>query len=106
QPWPRPPYPAVAGVWGQPSNVNNVKSYAYTPRIMRNGADWFRSIGTEKSPGTAVFALTGQVQRTGLIEVPMGITVREIIEDIGGGVALGKRFKAVQTGGPLGGCLP
>ncbi|MCB0241361.1 MAG: NADH-quinone oxidoreductase subunit F, partial [Anaerolineae bacterium] len=65
QPWPRPPYPAVAGVWGQPSNVNNVKSYAYTPRIMRNGADWFRSIGTEKSPGTAVFALTGQVQRTG-----------------------------------------
>ena len=106
QPWPRPPYPAVAGVWDQPSNVNNVKSYAYTPRILRLGADWFRSLGTEGSPGTAVFALTGQVERTGLIEVAMGITVREIIEDVGGGVALGKHFKAVQTGGPLGGCLP
>ncbi|HEY54536.1 MAG TPA: hypothetical protein G4N94_13895, partial [Caldilineae bacterium] len=106
QPWPRPPYPAVAGLWQQPSNVNNVKSYAYTPRIMRMGADWFRSIGTEGSPGTAVFALTGQVERTGLIEVPMGITLREIIEDVGGGVAEGKQFKAVQTGGPLGGALP
>ena len=106
QPWPRPPYPAVAGLWQQPSNVNNVKSYAYTPRIMRMGADWFKSIGTEGSPGTAVFALTGQVERTGLIEVPMGITLREIIEDIGGGVGEGKTFKAVQTGGPLGGALP
>ena len=106
QPWPRPPYPAVSGVWGQPSNVNNVKSYAYTPRILRMGADWFRSLGTEGSPGTAVFALTGQVERTGLIEVAMGITVREIIEGVGGGIPLGKRFKAVQTGGPLGGCLP
>ncbi len=106
QPWPRPPYPAVAGLWGQPSNVNNVKTYAYTPRILRLGADWFRSLGTEGSPGTAVFALTGQVQRTGLIEVPMGLTLREIIYDVGGGVPGGKDFKAVQTGGPLGGCLP
>ncbi len=106
QPWPRPPYPAVAGVWGQPSNVNNVKSYAYTPRILRMGADWFRGLGTTGSPGTAVFALTGQVNRTGLIEVPMGITVREIIYDVGGGIPLEQPFKAVQTGGPLGGCLP
>ncbi len=106
QPWPRPPYPAVAGLWKQPSNINNVKSYAYTPRILRMGAGWFKALGTEKSPGTAVFALTGQVERTGLIEVPMGITLREIIEDVGGGIALGKSFKAVQTGGPLGGCLP
>jgi NADH-quinone oxidoreductase subunit F len=106
QPWPRPPYPAVAGVWGQPSNVNNVKSYAYTPRIIRMGAEWFRSIGTESSPGTAIFALTGMVNRTGLIEVPMGITLREIIYGVGGGIQEGKSFKAVQTGGPLGGCLP
>jgi NADH:ubiquinone oxidoreductase subunit F (NADH-binding) len=106
QPWPRPPYPAVSGLWGQPSNVNNVKSYAYVPRIVRLGADWFRSIGTENSSGTAVFALTGMVNRTGLIEVPMGITLREIIYDIGGGTPLGRKFKAVQTGGPLGGCLP
>lgn len=106
QPWPRPPYPAVAGLWNQPSNVNNVKSYAYVPRIIRNGADWFHSVGTPGSPGTAVFALTGMVNRTGLIEVPMGITLREIIDDIGGGIPNGKTFKAVQTGGPLGGCLP
>mgnify|MGYP005849764899 CR=1 FL=1 len=106
QPWPRPPYPAVSGLWGQPSNVNNVKSYAYVPRIIRMGADWFRNLGTPGSPGTAVFALTGMVNRTGLIEVPMGITLREIIYDIGGGIAQGRRFKAVQTGGPLGGCLP
>lgn len=106
QPWPRPPYPAVSGLWGQPTNVNNVKSYAYTPRIIRMGASWFKSLGTENSPGTAVFALTGMVNRTGLIEVPMGITLREIIYDVGGGIQGGKRFKAVQTGGPLGGCLP
>ena len=106
QPWPRPPYPAVSGLWGQPSNVNNVKSYAYTPRIIRMGAEWFKDLGTEGSPGTAVFALTGMVNRTGLIEVPMGITLREIIYDIGGGIASGAGFKAVQTGGPLGGCLP
>jgi NADP-reducing hydrogenase subunit HndC len=106
QPWPRPPYPAVAGLWKQPSNVNNVKSYAYVPRIIRMGADWFKNLGTEGSPGTAVFALTGMVNQTGLIEVPMGITMREIIYDVGGGIPLGKKFKAVQTGGPLGGCLP
>ena len=106
QPWPRPPYPAVAGLWGLPSNVNNVKTYAYTPRILRMGAGWFKSLGTEGSPGTAVFALTGQVERTGLVEVPMGITLRDIIYEVGGGVPAGKRFKAVQTGGPLGGCLP
>jgi NADH:ubiquinone oxidoreductase subunit F (NADH-binding)/(2Fe-2S) ferredoxin len=92
QPWPRPPY--------------NVKSYAYIPRIIRKGADWFKSLGTEGSPGTAVFALTGMVNCTGLIEVPMGITLREIIFGVGGGIPLGKKFKAVQTGGPLGGCLP
>ncbi len=106
QPWPRPPYPAVAGLWGQPSNVNNVKSYAYTPRIIRLGADWFKGLGTEGSPGTAVFALTGMVNRTGLVEVPMGITLGQIIYDVGGGIQGGKKFKAVQTGGPLGGCLP
>ena len=106
QPWPRPPYPAVSGLWGQPSNVNNVKSYAYTPRIIRMGAAWFKNLGTEGSPGTAVFALTGMVNRTGLIEVPMGITLREIIYDVGGGIPSGRKFKAVQTGGPLGGCLP
>jgi NADH:ubiquinone oxidoreductase subunit F (NADH-binding) len=106
QPWPRPPYPAVSGLWGQPSNINNVKSYAYVPRIIRMGAEWFSNLGTEGSPGTAVFALTGMVNRTGLIEVPMGITLREIVFDVGGGIQGGGRFKAVQTGGPLGGCLP
>jgi NADH-quinone oxidoreductase subunit F len=106
QPWPRPPYPAVSGLWNQPSNVNNVKSYAFVPRIIRMGAEWFKSLGTEGSPGTAIFALTGMVNRTGLIEVPMGITLRDIIFDVGGGIPLGKKFKAVQTGGPLGGCLP
>jgi NADH-quinone oxidoreductase subunit F len=106
QPWPRPPYPAVSGLWGQPSNVNNVKTYAYAPRILRMGADWFKSLGTHGSPGTAVFALTGMVNSTGLIEVPMGITLGEIIYHIGGGIPGGRKFKAVQTGGPLGGCLP
>jgi NADH-quinone oxidoreductase subunit F len=106
QPWPRPPYPAVSGLWKQPSNVNNVKSYAYVSRIIRMGAEWFKSLGTEGSPGTAIFALTGMVNRTGLIEVPMGITLHDIIYDVGGGIPLGKKFKAVQTGGPLGGCLP
>ncbi len=106
QPWPRPPYPAVSGLWDQPSNVNNVKTYAYTPRVVRMGADWFKKLGTESSTGTAVFALSGMVNRTGLIEVPMGITLREIIYDVGGGIPDGRKFKAVQTGGPLGGCLP
>jgi len=105
-PWPRPPYPAVSGLWGQPSNVNNVKSYAYVPHIIRLGADWFKQLGAPDNPGTAIFALTGMVNNTGLIEVPMGITLREIIYDIGGGIPDGRKFKAVQTGGPLGGCLP
>jgi NADH:ubiquinone oxidoreductase subunit F (NADH-binding)/Pyruvate/2-oxoacid:ferredoxin oxidoreductase delta subunit/(2Fe-2S) ferredoxin len=106
EPRPRPPFPASSGLWQQPSNVNNVKSYGLTPQIILNGAAWFKAIGTPKSPGTAVFALTGQVNNTGLIEVPMGIPLREIIFDIGGGIPNGKTFKAVQTGGPLGGCLP
>jgi len=106
QPSPRPPYPAAVGLWDQPSNVNNVKTYAYTPKIINKGAEWFKSLGTEGSPGTAVFALTGMVNRSGLIEVPMGITLREIIYDVGGGIPDGRKFKAVQTGGPLGGCLP
>jgi NADH-quinone oxidoreductase subunit F len=106
EPRPRPPYPAVSGLWGKPSNVNNVKSYAITPQIMIKGADWFSSIGTPTSTGTAVFALTGNIKNTGLIEVPMGISLREIIFDVGGGIPKKKQFKAVQTGGPLGGCLP
>jgi NADH:ubiquinone oxidoreductase subunit F (NADH-binding)/Pyruvate/2-oxoacid:ferredoxin oxidoreductase delta subunit len=106
EPRPRPPFPAASGLWLKPSNVNNVKSYAMAPQIVLNGADWFSSIGTRKSPGTAIFALTGKINRTGLIEVPMGIPLREIIYDIGGGIPDGKQFKAVQTGGPLGGCLP
>jgi len=106
EPRPRPPFPAVSGLWHKPSNVNNVKSYAVTPQIILNGPEWFSSIGAQKSPGTAIFALTGKINRTGLIEVPMGIQLREIIYDIGGGIPDGKQFKAVQTGGPLGGCLP
>lgn len=106
EPRPRPPFPAVSGLWNKPSNVNNVKSYAMTPQIILNGAEWFAQIGAERSPGTAIFALTGKINNTGLIEVPMGITLREIIYDIGGGIPKGKQFKAVQTGGPLGGCLP
>ncbi|MHB1296383.1 MAG: FAD-dependent oxidoreductase [Anaerolineae bacterium] len=106
EPRPRPPFPAVSGLWGKPTNNNNVKSYAFSPQIIANGAEWFASIGTPKSPGTAIFALTGKVKNTGLVEVPMGITMGEIIFDIGGGIPREKQFKAVQTGGPLGGCLP
>jgi len=106
EPRPRPPFPAVAGLWGKPTNNNNVKSYATVPQIIVNGADWFNSIGPQRSPGTAIFALTGKVKNTGLVEIPMGTPLGEIIFDIGGGIARGKRFKAVQTGGPLGGCLP
>ena len=106
EPRPRPPFPAASGLWRKPSNVNNVKSYAMTPQIVLKGAEWFSSIGAPKSPGTAIFALTGKINNTGLIEVPMGIRLREIIYDIGGGIPDGKTFKAVQTGGPLGGCLP
>jgi NADH-quinone oxidoreductase subunit F len=106
EPRPRPPFPAVSGLWGKPSNINNVKSYAIAPRIILRGASWFRNIGSPKSPGTAVFALTGKVNNTGLIEVPMGIPLGDIIFDVGGGIPGGRLFKAVQTGGPLGGCLP
>jgi NADH-quinone oxidoreductase subunit F len=105
-PRPRPPFPAVRGLWDKPTNLNNVKSYANAPQIIVRGADWFADIGSPRSPGTAIFALTGKVNNTGLVEVPMGITVGEIIYDIGGGIPDGKKFKAVQTGGPLGGCIP
>ncbi len=102
----RPPYPAQSGLWGKPTTINNVKSLGSVPVIISKGADWFASIGTEKSKGTAVFALTGKIANSGLIEVPMGISLRTIIYDIGGGIPEGKKFKAVQTGGPSGGCLP
>jgi NADH:ubiquinone oxidoreductase subunit F (NADH-binding)/(2Fe-2S) ferredoxin/ferredoxin len=105
-PWPRPPFPANSGLWGKPTNINNVETWANIPDILLRGADWFASMGTEKCKGTKVFALTGNVQNTGLLEVPMGITMREIIYDIGGGVPGGRKFKAVQIGGPSGGCLP
>ena len=102
----RPPYPAECGLWGKPTSVNNVETYAMVPWIFRNGPEAFARLGTEKSRGTKVFALAGKVVRGGLIEVPMGITVRQIVEDIGGGVADGRKFKAVQIGGPSGGCVP
>lgn len=105
EPTTKPPFPAESGFWGKPTNVNNVETYANIPTIIRNGAEWFRSIGTEKSPGTKVFSLAGKINNVGLIEVPMGTTLREVIYDIGGGIVGGKKFKAVQTGGPSGGCL-
>ena len=106
EPRPRPPFPAVKGLFGKPTILNNVETYANIPRIILNGVDWFRSIGTEKSKGTKVFALGGKIHNTGLVEVPMGTTLREIIEEIGGGIPNGKKFKAAQTGGPSGGCIP
>ena len=106
EPRPRPPYPSIVGLWGKPTNLNNVKSYATIPQIILNGSEWFARIGSPRSPGTAIFALTGKVNNTGLVEVPMGITLGEIVFDIGGGIPDGKRLKAVQTGGPLGGCIP
>jgi len=102
----RPPFPAERGVWAMPTIINNVETLANTPNIINNGADWYLNIGTENSSGTKVFALTGKVKNTGLIEVPMGITLREIIFDIGGGILQNKKFKAIQTGGPSGGCIP
>ncbi|MBP2629105.1 MAG: dehydrogenase (quinone) [Firmicutes bacterium] len=102
----RPPFPAVSGLWGKPTNINNVETFANVPQIITKGADWYASIGTEHSKGTKVFALTGRINHTGLAEVPMGITMREIIYGIGGGIPAGKKFKAVQIGGPSGGCLP
>ena len=105
-PRPRPPYPAMEGLLGQPTLINNVETFANIAPIIRNGGDWYAGIGTEKSKGTKVFALAGRVQNTGLVEVPMGITLREMVYDIGGGIPDGRQFKAVQTGGPSGGCLP
>jgi NADH-quinone oxidoreductase subunit F len=102
----RPPYPAECGLWEKPTLINNVETYACVPWIMRNGAAAFAAYGTAKSKGTKVFSLAGKVARGGLIEVPMGVTIRQIVEDIGGGVADGRRFKAVQVGGPSGGCVP
>ena len=105
-PRPRPPYPTNKGLWGKPSCVNNVETLANVPKILLKGADWFASFGTETSKGTKVFALTGQVEHSGLIEVPMGTTIKEIVNEIGGGVPNGKHLKAVQTGGPSGGVIP
>jgi NADH-quinone oxidoreductase subunit F len=105
-PRPRPPFPAVSGLWGKPTNINNVKSYAFIPIIIERGAKWFSETGTEGSKGTAVFALTGKIENAGLIEIPMGTPLSTIIYDIGGGIPNGKRFKAVQSGGPSGGCIP
>jgi NADH:ubiquinone oxidoreductase subunit F (NADH-binding) len=105
-PRPRPPFPASRGLWNSPTLINNVETFANIPTIMRKGAEWFASIGTEKSKGTKVFALAGAVRNTGLVEVPMGITLREIVYDIGGGIPGDRALKAVQTGGPSGGCIP
>ncbi|CDC10002.1 putative uncharacterized protein [Clostridium sp. CAG:413] len=106
EPRPRPPYPAVKGLFGKPTTENNVETFANIPQIILKGAKWFASMGTERSKGTKVFALGGKIVNTGLVEIPMGTTLREIIEDIGGGVPHGKKFKAAQTGGPSGGCIP
>ena len=106
EPTQRPPYPAQSGLWGKPTTINNVETWATVPVIIDRGAQWFSSIGTETSKGTKVFSLVGKINNTGLVEVPMGITLKEIIYDIGGGIPKGKKFKAVQTGGPSGGCIP
>ena len=106
EPRPRPPFPAVKGLFAKSTILNNVETYANIPQIILNGADWFKSMGTEKSKGTKVFALGGKINNTGLVEVPMGTTLRHIVEDIGGGIPNGKKFKAAQTGGPSGGCIP
>jgi len=106
EPRPRPPYPAQRGLWGRPTNINNVKSWASIPLIIANGADWFAAVGTEKSKGTAIFSMVGKINHTGLVEVPMGITLRQLIYEVGGGIPGDKAFKAVQIGGPSGGCIP
>ncbi|MBS1332893.1 MAG: NADH-quinone oxidoreductase subunit NuoF, partial [Clostridiales bacterium] len=106
EPRPRPPFPAVKGLFGQPTIINNVETLANIPQIILKGAEWFASMGTEKSKGTKVFALGGKIRHTGLVEIPMGTTLREIIYEIGGGIPNGKKFKAAQTGGPSGGCIP
>jgi len=102
----RPPFPAQEGLWGKPTNINNVETWANVPYIIKNGAEWFSAIGTKKSKGTKIFSLVGKINNTGLVEVPMGIKLREIIYDIGGGIKNNKKFKAIQTGGPSGGCIP
>ena len=104
-PRPKPPFPAQSGLWGKPTVINNVETFANIPKIILHGADWFRSVGADKSPGTKTFALTGEVVNTGLIEVPLGTTLRQVVYDIGGGIRTGRDFKAVQIGGPSGGCL-
>ena len=106
EPRPRPPFPATKGLWGKPTVINNVKTWASIPPIIARGADWYAQMGTERSKGTVVFSLVGKINNTGLVEVPLGITLREMIYDIGGGIPKGKAFKAVQTGGPSGGCIP
>jgi NADH:ubiquinone oxidoreductase subunit F (NADH-binding)/(2Fe-2S) ferredoxin len=106
QPRPKPPFPAQKGLWGKPTLINNVETFANVRHIILNGSNWFASIGTENSKGTKVFALSGKVNNTGLVEVPMGVTIRELVFDIGGGIPNGKKFKAVQIGGPSGGCVP
>ena len=106
EPTPKPPFPAVRGLFDKPSNINNVETYANIPLIINKGADWFKSIGTPGNSGTKVFALGGKINNTGLVEIPMGTTLRTVIYDIGGGIPNGKKFKAVQTGGPSGGCIP
>ena len=106
EPRPRPPFPAVKGLFGKPTVLNNVETYANVAQIILHGAEWFSAMGTEKSKGTKVFALGGKINNTGLVEVPMGTTLREIVEEIGGGIPNGKKFKAAQTGGPSGGCIP
>src|SRR5512138_1549 len=102
----RPPFPAISGLWGKPTNINNVETYANIRAIILNGANWFSSIGTERSKGTKIFSLVGKINNTGLVEVPMGTTLKEIVFDIGGGIPNGRKFKAIQTGGPSGGCIP
>ncbi|HSB65957.1 MAG TPA: NADH-quinone oxidoreductase subunit NuoF [Anaerolineales bacterium] len=106
EPRARPPYPAESGLWGKPTNINNVKTWAWVPHIINNGSEWFSQMGTEKSKGTTIFSVVGKIRNTGLVEVPMGISLRHLIEDIGGGASNGKKLKAVQTGGPSGGCIP
>jgi NADH:ubiquinone oxidoreductase subunit F (NADH-binding)/NAD-dependent dihydropyrimidine dehydrogenase PreA subunit len=106
EPRPKPPYPAVHGLWGEPTIVNNVKTLASVPAILHRGPDWYRSLGTEGNAGTVVFSLVGQIVNTGLVEVPLGMKLRELLEEVGGGGLDGKTIKAVQTGGPSGGCIP
>lgn len=105
-PTPKPPFPAIKGLFGKPTNVNNVETYANVPLVLNNGSDWFSEVGAEGNSGTKIFSLTGKIKNTGLVEVPMGITLRDIVYQIGGGILNGKKFKAAQTGGPSGGCLP